>query len=94
MQNSTSDADCTLQTAVAVATNFCNGTSAAQLLFSSDFGLAWQVFAGWCTVVEPVALKTFLGVIMNVYLIRLSRTLAGRDPKLQLEFTTVLPRGT
>ena len=87
MQNSTSDADCTLQTAVAVATNFCNGTSAAQLLFSSDFGLAWQVFAGWCTVVELVALK-------NVYLIRLSRTLAGRDPKLQLEFTSVLLRGT
>ena len=93
MQKPTSDADCTLHSAVAVATDFCNGTAAAHLLFRSVFGPAFKSFAG-CAVVESVASKILLGAIMNVYLIRLSWTLAGRDPKLQLEFTTLLPRGT
>ena len=62
--------------------------------FSAILAQSGKFFAGWCAVVERVALKTFLGVIMNVYLIGLSRTLAGRYLKLQLEFTTVLPNGT
>ena len=62
--------------------------------FSAILALPGKFFAGWFAVVERVALKTFLGVIMNVYSIGLSRTLAGGDLKLQLEFTTVFPSGT
>ena len=46
--------------------------------------------AGECVL----ALKRFLFVITNVYLMRLSKTLAGRDLKLKLELTTVLPSCT
>ena len=41
-----------------------------------------------------LVLKRFLLVITNVYLMRLSKTLAGRDLKLKLELTTVLPSCT
>ena len=41
-----------------------------------------------------LVLKRFLLVITNVYLMRLSKTLGGRDVKLKLELTTVFPSCT
>ena len=41
-----------------------------------------------------LALKQFLPVITNVFLMRQSKTLAGRDLKLKLELTIVLPSCT
>ena len=41
-----------------------------------------------------LALKQFLPVITNVYLMRQSKTLAGRDLKLKLVLTIVLPSCT